>query len=95
MDHAIAGEPFLRVPTVAYIIQHIFKKCKDFFGKNKKIFEKTTKPKNCTKKFSKNLKNPLTNPKICGIIFESRDPTLCTERWLSWSKAHDWKSCLG
>ncbi len=40
------------------------------------------------------FKNPLTKQKFCGIILESsKDGAM--ERWLSWSKAHDWKSCLG
>ena len=36
--------------------------------------------------FSKNI---LTNPSVYDIISMLSG----TERWLSWSKAHDWKSC--
>ena len=38
-------------------------------------------------KNKKNSKKVLTFQKSCDRIDESM------ERWLSWSKAHDWKSC--
>ena len=52
--------------------------------------------KNCmsiikTNFFEENLKLLLHFQKICVII----SLVGSTERWLSWSKAHDWKSCVG
>ena len=38
-------------------------------------------------------KKCLTNTQLSGIIVERCDAQLNMERWLSWSKAHDWKSC--
>ena len=56
-----------------------------------------------SKKIEKNLKKRLTNPERCAIIYKSKRDRGSTEnkapiysemdRWLSWSKAHDWKSC--
>ena len=56
-----------------------------FFAKKRHFMDK----KRLSKKIEKNSKKGLTIRIGCDIITKSQG----TERWLSWSKAHDWKSC--
>ena len=57
------------------------------------IAQKCKKIKKNSKKSQKNLKKVLIFSSVCDIIYKSARAAM--ERWLSWSKAHDWKSCLG
>ncbi len=46
--------------------------------------------KECIKNKQKISKKLLTK-----LIYYAKIIFVSAERWLSWSKAHDWKSCIG